>query len=78
MTELCQRCGRNPVVTLEPPDFPFCESCWPIVARQGNYFVDKDGNFARFMSEAEIAESYRQSGEAALAEAESFSTTVVR
>jgi hypothetical protein len=70
MTELCQRCGRNPVATLEPPDFPFCESCWPVVSSQGNYFVDEDGNFASFMSEAEIAESHRQAGEAALAMAE--------
>jgi hypothetical protein len=56
MTELCQRCGRNPVATLERPDFPFCEACWPVVASQGNYFVDEDGSFYRFMSDAEIAE----------------------
>jgi hypothetical protein len=70
MTELCQRCGRNPVATHEPPRFPFCAACWPVVARQGNYFVDEDGDFDRFMTEAEIAESYRQAGEAALAIAE--------
>ena len=52
---------------MEPPRFPFCEFLLAHRARQGNYFVDEDGNFDRFMSEAEIAESYRQSCEAALA-----------
>ena len=56
MTELCLRCGEHPVADDEPPRFPFCESCWPVVSRQANYFVDEDGNFDRFMSEAEIAE----------------------
>ena len=70
MTELCLRCGDRPVADEEPPRFPFCEACWPVVASQANYFVDEDGNFDRFMTEAEIAESYRQSGEAALARAE--------
>jgi hypothetical protein len=70
MAELCLRCGEHPVATEEPPRFPFCEACWPVVSARGNYFVDEDGHFDRFMTEAEEAESFRQSGEAALAVAE--------
>ena len=35
-----------------------------------NYSVDENGDFIGFMTEAEIEESYRQAGEAALARAE--------
>jgi len=69
MIELCRRCGRNSVATPDAPDFPFCESCWPIVSCRGNYLDDEDGNFDRFMTEAEVEASYRQAGDAALATA---------
>jgi hypothetical protein len=70
MTELCLRCGKHPVADETPPRFPFCDACWPVVATRRNYFVDEEGNFDRFMTEAEVEERYRQAGEAALATAE--------
>jgi hypothetical protein len=68
MTELCQRCGEHPVADEGPPRFPFCEACWPTVG--AHYSVDENGDFIGFMTEAEIADSYRQAGEAALQRAE--------
>lgn len=69
MTELCLRCGEHPAADETPPRFPFCDACWPVVASHANYLVDEDGNFDRFMTEAEVEESYRQAGDAALARA---------
>jgi hypothetical protein len=38
--------------------------------RRAHYSVDENGDFIGFMTEAEIADSYRQAGEAALQRAE--------
>jgi hypothetical protein len=54
MTKLCQRCGDHPVADEGPPSFPFCEACWPEVS-VGKYYVDEDGNFIGFMTEADEA-----------------------
>jgi hypothetical protein len=62
--------GLDPVADEEPPRFPFCEACPPVVSARGNYLVDEDGHFDPFMAEEEVAESYRQSGDAAMAMAE--------
>lgn len=70
MTELCLRCGVQPVADEGPPRFPFCETCWPVISARNNYFVDECGNFTGFMTPEEEAEHWRQAGEAALAQFE--------